>query len=452
MSRCILSLICAAAMATVCEATADASSDRAIAASANQLVQAMVRGDFEGATANFDANMRKTLSAEGLKKAWESLTGALGPYRGVLGNRSRRQGKYRAVYVVCRLGKAIADVKVVFEPEGMISGLFFEKYDIPEYVDLDTFEERPARVGGGKWALPGTLSLPKGRRKSPGVVLVHGSGPQDREESIGPNKPFRDLAWGLASRGIAVLRYDKRTLVHFTEVMAAVNTFTTKEESIDDALAAAELLRATPEINARQIYVLGHSFGGSLLPRIGKRDPSLAGLIVMAGLTRPLEDALLQQMHHMASADGRITPDEQRQLDRIKRQVVRVKSPTLSPAMPARMLPFGLPASYWLDIRGYHPGKAARKLNIPMLVLHGARDSQLTAEDLAGWKRPLSSRTDVTCKVYLKLNHLMFEGEGKPSLKEYQRPGHVDADVIDDIAEWILRANKRRPGPTPTMP
>jgi len=86
---------------------------------------------------------------------------------------------------------------------------------------------------------------PEGKGPFPAVVLVHGSGPQDRDETIGPNKPFRDLAWGLASQGIAVLRYDKRTKVHGAMMAGAVEQFTVKEETIDDALAAVALLRGT---------------------------------------------------------------------------------------------------------------------------------------------------------------------------------------------------------------
>jgi dienelactone hydrolase len=107
-------------------------------------------------------------------------------------------------------------------------------------------------------------------------VLVHGSGPQDRDETIGPNKPFRDLAWGLASQGIAVLRYEKRTKKHAMKLVLIKNTITVKQETIDDALAAVALLRKTERIDPNRIFVLGHSLGGMLIPRIGARDPDVA--------------------------------------------------------------------------------------------------------------------------------------------------------------------------------
>src|SRR5690606_33004513 len=142
-------------------------------------------------------------------------------------------------------------------------------YQAPSYADPARFSEREATVGSGTWALPGTLTLPKKEGKFPAVILVHGSGPNDRDETLGPNKPFRDLAHGLATRGIAVLRYDKRTLVHPKALASEVGAaLTLREETIDDALAAAALLRTIPEVDASKIFVVGHSLGGTAIPRI----------------------------------------------------------------------------------------------------------------------------------------------------------------------------------------
>ncbi len=309
----------------------------------------------------------------------------------------------------------------------------------PPYADPAQFEERELVVGTGEWALPGTLSVPRGGGPVPAVVLVHGSGPNDRGETVGPNKPFRDLAWGLASRGIAVLRYDKRTKVHTARVVQMLETFTVNEETVDDAVAAVSLLRRTVEIDSRRIFVLGHSLGGMLVPRIGRRDPDIAGFVIMAGATRPLEDLILAQVTNLLPLSGLPSAEQQRRLDELKRQVARVKDPNLSPAVPRSELPFGLPAAYWLDLRGYNAAVAARDLNRPLLILHGGRDYQVTLEDFQGWQRELSSRQDVTFKLYPTLNHLFMEGAGRSTPAEYERPGHVAQVVIEDIATWICR-------------
>ena len=147
------------------------------------------------------------------------------------------------------------------------------------------------RVGGEPRALPGTLFLPNGVEKAAAVVLVHGSGPNDRDETLGPNRPFRDLATGLATRGIAVLRYDKRTKV-YPESFAGLKNPTVKDEILDDVSAALEFLKSRPEIDADRITITGHSLGGTLAPRIAAANPSVSKIVILAGAARPLPDLM----------------------------------------------------------------------------------------------------------------------------------------------------------------
>ncbi len=194
---------------------------------AKNMVKAMVRGDFKGASKDFTAELAAKVPPKILETGWASLVQRAGAYRSGLGSRSERLGQLDIVYVVCLFEKSVADVQVVFNRQGKVSGLWLHDYTLEEYVNLDAFEESAVRVGTGQWELPGTLSMPKGgggEVGGGGVVLVHGSGPHDREESIGPNKPFRDLAWGLASKGIAVVRYDKRTKVYAQKLAEMLRT------------------------------------------------------------------------------------------------------------------------------------------------------------------------------------------------------------------------------------
>jgi dienelactone hydrolase len=309
------------------------------------------------------------------------------------------------------------------------------EYQPPAYVNPAAFSEKDVLVGTGDKALPGTLTMPMGNGPFPAVVLVHGSGPNDRDETIGPNKPFRDLAWGLASQGIAVLRYEKRTKVHPEQFTA---NSTVKEETIDDAIAAVSLLRQTAQIDSQKVYVLGHSLGGMLIPRIGTMiDPNVAGFIILAGNTRPLEDLLIEQITYIVSVDGKISGEEQAQIDIIKQQVANIKNPQLSSAVPASELPFGIPAAYWLDLRDYRPAAIAQTLQQPMLILQGERDYQVTMVDFQGWQQALASRQNVVFKSYSDLNHLFMEGSGKSTPGEYLMAGHVSETVINDIANWI---------------
>lgn len=308
----------------------------------------------------------------------------------------------------------------------------------PPYSRSGAFREIEVTVGGGEWALPGTLTMPEGESLWPGLVLVHGSGPNDRDETLGPNKPFRDLAWGLATRGIAVLRYDKRTRVHGARMAAAASTLTVEEETVDDAIAAVALLEKTRGIAPDRIFVLGHSLGGMLVPRIAARKPRVAGWIVMAGAARPLEEAYLEQVRYLLSLDGEITPSEREKIAEIERQIATLRDPAKLAAAGPSDLPLGLPAAYWKDLQGWRPAEAARAIDRPMLVLQGGRDYQVTMADFAQWKAALGSSDRVTFKVYPRLDHLFMEGEGPSTPADYARPGHVSKEVVDDIAAWIL--------------
>jgi uncharacterized protein len=281
-----------------------------------------------------------------------------------------------------------------------------------------------------------------GQQLSPAVILVHGSGPHDRDETIGPNKPFRDLSWGLASKGIAVLRYEKRTKQH-GEKFASVKGLTVKEEVIDDVLAAVAMLRKTAGIDTKRIFVLGHSLGGTLVPRIGQVEPTIAGFIVLAGAVKSLEDAILEQTTYIFSLDGAISKEEQMQLDGIKELAAKVKALKTSDIDSSTDL-FGAPASYWLDLRGYDPPEVAKALKQPMLVMQGERDYQVTMDDFRRWQAALSSRGNVSFKSYPKLNHLFIEGNGKSTPAEYNASGHVAEMVINDIANWIKMSPAHR--------
>lgn len=418
----------------------ETSESQDIAALAKEFVEALAKADFSSAGRNFDRTMKTHAPASKLEEIWKSLLASHGAFQRQRAIRTEKEPPYDVAFVTCEFEKAVIDLKIVFDSKRQIAGFFLHpsappgsgSYKPPGYAKPDSFQEKEVTVGAGDWVLPGTVTIPVGKGPFPAVVLVHGSGPNDRDETLYANKPFRDLAWGLATKGIAVLRYEKRTKAHAANI-AALKDVTVKEETVDDALAAVSLLRKTTGIDAKKIFVLGHSLGGMLVPRIGKLDPSIAGFIVMAGSTRPLEELMVEQVTYIFSLDGTVSEEEKEQLDQIKAQAHKVKDPKLS----ATERLFGVPAKYWLDLRGYDPAEAARDLKQPMLILQGERDYQVTMADFERWRKSLSARKDVEFKTYPKLNHLFMEGEGKSTPSEYPRTGNVARYVLDDIAAWV---------------
>jgi fermentation-respiration switch protein FrsA (DUF1100 family) len=411
---------------------------------AKEFVQLLVKEDFAGAAKGFSARVLSALPADKLQAVWKDLRAKVGDFKEQKGVRTESAAPNVAVIVTCQFEKMLLDLRVVYDKEHKIAGFLIQpgtstEYKPPAYVKTSAFRETEVTVGGGKTALPGTLSRPVGEGPVPAVVLVHGSGPNDRDESVLATKPFRDLAWGLASRNIAVLRYEKRTRVYGAQLQSEKDCPTLQEETIDDAVAAVALLKKTDGIDRQRIYVLGHSLGAFAAPKIASMDKDIAGVILLAGNSRPLEDLVVEQFTYLFSLEGSLTEEKKKQLDTIKQQAARLKDPKLSPDTPAKDLPLGMPARYWLSFRDYRPAEVAKTIQQPMLILQGERDYQVTMEDFDGWKKALAGKKNVTLKSYPELNHLFMVGSGKSKPEEYMRPGNVAQVVVDDVAAWIRK-------------
>ena len=411
-----------------------------------QFVELLANEDFVGAVARFDATMKTALPTPKLRETWKALQAQAGPFQKQLGAIATKVTGYDVALVTCQFERTALDTKVVFDTKGQVAGLFFlpshaatNASEPPPYAQTNAFLEKQFTVGRGEWQLPGTLTLPSaGGGPWPAVVLVHGSGPNDRDETIGANKPFRDLAWGLATKGIAVLRYEKRTKQHGAKFMAAdVGHITVKEETIDDALSAVAQLRATDGLDPKHIYVLGHSLGGLVAPRIGQADPQIAGLIILAGcLARPLEDAWIEQGRYLLSLKEKPSAADKAWLADLESTMAKVKQLTAADVSSSTLLK-GVPPAYYLDLRQHDPLTIAKRVKQPLLILQGGRDYQTGQVDFERWEEVFKDQSKVIFKLYPKLNHLFIAGEGKSTPDEYGQPGHVAETVVADVAEWI---------------
>jgi uncharacterized protein len=401
----------------------------------------LAAGRFAGAAARFDEKMTQAMPASKLQAVWEQVVGQVGSFRSVEAIKAQTVRGYEVRILTCAFEKRRLDMRVTVDRAGTVSGLFFAPSEAsvpPAAVTLPAgLGERPLTVGDGSdWPLPGTLTRPAGGSgRFPAIVLVHGSGPQDRDETVFGNAPFRDLAYGLALRGVAVFRYDKRTKVHAAKIGASMSAFTVNEETVADARAAVALVAAQPEVDPARVFVLGHSLGGMLVPRIAAGLKPLAGAVVLAGNARPVEDLIVEQMEYLVGSDT--SAAARAELDRARDAVRRIKDPSLKAGEMLTVLGAPTPASYWLDLRGYEPAKAAAALAIPLLVLQGERDYQVRTTDFDLWKAALANRPGAAFKRYPSLNHLFIAGTGMAKPEEYQTPGHVSDEVIGDIAAWI---------------
>ncbi len=404
-------------------------------------------GKFAEATTNFDAKMKEVLGPEKLEELWKKLGQQLGPIHKMGDPRTDKVGNSTRVKIRCEYKSMPLDALVSFNAQGQIEGFFLRPAEKtadtadPSYVDRSKFTEEPITVGARDWPLQGSLTRPKGVAPAPLVILVHGSGPNDRDETLGPNTPFRDLAHGLASRGIAVLRYDKRTYTHKQKLIneGFGTKITIKEEVLDDVLATVAKARGLSGVDPDRIFVLGHSGGGSLAPLIAQHDGKLAGIILFAAGSRPVEQGLSEQLDYVKKID----PNQAGEIDKIQKEMNRVFAQIQAGAVRDDEIFMGAPVCYWKSWIAIDPARLAASLkNVPVLVLQGGRDYQSTEADFEGFRTALRGHSNTVFHLYPDLNHFFQKGQGKAVPSEYLKPAPVDPRVIEEIAEWVRTIRK----------
>lgn len=414
-----------------------------LAGEAKKIVENFNKGDVNSVFARFDPTMQTQVplpKMTEMKKMLDTQLGTVKAIEGVYMETVPAGMQGRCVTFACEKGKL--DAIVVFNAQRQVSGLQIvpaRQAAAAAQAAEGQYVEKDVIVGQGEWALRGTLTLPEGAGPFPAVVLVHGSGPHDRDETIGQNKPFRDLSWGLAAKGIAVLRYEKRTREHALKCVACEKPMTVKEETIDDVSAAVATLKEIKEIDPGKIVIAGHSLGGMLIPRIAKAVPAAAGYVILAGTTRPLEDVMLEQVTYLASLDAAPARQKDARIQKVKEQVELIKS--LKAGEPCNeILILGASPQYWLDLKNYNPAEEAKAITQPLLIMQGGRDYQVTMDDYQGWRKALEGRPNVALKNYSDLNHLFITGNNaKSTPSEYSRPGYVAPVVVNDLADWIKK-------------
>ncbi|MCA9244836.1 MAG: alpha/beta fold hydrolase [Phycisphaerales bacterium] len=417
---------------------ADEDADKA---RATALFEMLPKGAFAEFVAAGTDQMKAAMNDKAAAQLWSQLQFQLGAYGSIVDAKLLKtdENGMRTVTVRSRFERGILSMHVVLDSADRLAGLWMggieaANYEAPPYADKDKFEESPFTVTTGAFSLGGTLAIPKGDGPWPVVVLVHGSGPHDQDETIAGNKPFRDLAWGLASRGVAVVRYEKRTKKYGPQINP--DTLTLKEETIDDACAAAAAMRDFPKIDKHRVFVLGHSLGGMAAPLIAEQDGHLAGAILMAGNARPLCEVIVEQLEYLSGLDGDVDADEQTAIDASKELAAASRENRVDDETPAVL---NCPAVYWDRLSRADQVAVAARLDTPLLVLQGARDYQVTTEDFNLWRERLAKKRNTTFRLYDDLNHLMMTGKGKATPADYSMVGHVDVKVVNDIADWVKR-------------
>lgn len=427
--------------------------EESMKADAQKVAEDLQAGDFAAVTEKFSAEMAAALDEKSLESSWNSVVAVLGNFIETLSVETYERDAYFCVDILEYYENNGLKLHIVYDAQGKIAGMQLTYADVEPYLEteaqsdeeeLSYTEEEVTVTADERVPLGGTLTLPKDTEKPPVVILVHGSGSSDRDENINGNKPFADIAHGLAARGIAVLRYDKRyyTYPDCPDVGSA-EMVTLREETLDDVDAAIKLMQEDARVDGSRIFVLGHSLGGCLSPAIAAEHPQLSGIISMAGSLRPLWEIVYDQNQEAIAAaeEGELTDEEEAQLAEAAEQVetsVKVLRGELED-QPDDELLLGVPVRYWKSNKEYCGENFIDQVEMPVLILQGDADFQVYPEkDYVLWQETLAGRDNAVFHLYEGLNHLMMPTQGKRDITEYSVKGHVDEQVIDDIAEFIM--------------
>jgi len=393
----------------------------------SEAIDALVAANWPVVVAAFAPGSEPPTASQ-VEAAWRTQAAGLGqPRTWTLVDRTYQDGlEVRVVRI--ELDRGVVQCLVSVDPGTLeLRSLFITRpAPPPAYVDAARFREVEVRVGAAPFELGGTLTLPQGAGPFPAVLPVHGSGPNDRDASVGATKIFRDLAQGLASSGIAVLRYDKRTFAYRDQLS---NDISLDDEAVLDGVAALDVLRGRADIDRSRIHVIGHSLGGLLAPEIAVRARGVAGIALLSPPGRPPWEIVREQMRYLGAPREVLSQTETAVIE----LSLGVERGTL----------VGMPYAYWRDWASRDGVAMAKRFARPVLVLHGTRDYQVTDADFVTWHDGLANEPQVELVTIGGVNHLFIAGQGVPSPLEYKVDNHVDARVVAKLAAFVLRPPRR---------
>jgi len=356
----------------------------------------------------------------------EDISNQLGPFKKII-EINRDNNSY---YYYTEFAKSTLDIQITFDNTDKIIGFFFIPHK--DFSQHDISASSFQKILSNDIELQGTFLEPTENNLKKMVIFIHGSGPNDRDETLGPNKPFKDIAEYLYKNGISSYRYDKRT---FSNPETFNDQSTVEHETINDVLNVIKFY--SNYRNDHEIILFGHSLGGYLIPKIMQAKPKVAKLIFLAANSRPLDEIIVEQLEYINKTDSIQIPSQF--VQQTKEKVAFLRSNKFNIQTPSSKLPFDLSATYWHYLLNYNPLQYVTKLNQPMFFAQGGKDYQVTEEDFNLWKNKLKNKSSVKFKYYPLLNHIFIKGNDIPSPKDYDVKNNVGEDLLRDLSDFIMK-------------
>lgn len=399
----------------------------AISAEAAKLI---VDGDYEAFTKLFDSGLSNTLNVDTLKSGFDRFEADYGKIVShELVSIDKGVPYAQAVFKINYPYTAMK-LTLVFNLKGQIAGIETDSYPVEVNLPEGAIEKNLTVGQNGA-----TLTLPGTSKDYPVVILVHASGPNDRDETVYNTKIFRDIAYGLAEQGIATLRYDKIT--YTDEMLATSKTLTLDQEVTDDVLRAIDLMKNAEHIDSNNIFLFGHSLGGMLMPYLSEKSDAVKGYIMAGAPATTFAENIFNQYAYMAQMDETMSEDSKVSAMQQVAYFANAVS-ELDFDKESEEIGFGgFNNLFWCALNNYDHIETAQKMTKPLFIIQGERDFQTTMNDFKLWQDALKDHDNVTLKSYPALNHLLVEGKNQSTPDEYYLHSQVSPNLIKDIGKWI---------------
>lgn len=406
------------------------------------LMDQMKNGEFEGTYDIASDSLKEALPKEQLAMAFASVF-ANQKFSGYSDQIISNTSDMTIVTITSQLSTMLLKTNFVYNTKEQLAGINFLPAPLnPPVFENDTIKEIEI-LTGSDGRLNGRLTIPKNVENPPVAIMLQGSGSSGMDEVIGTaaNAPFRDIAHGLAERGVASIRYDKRFYAYPQEAVA-LQMITLEDEYFNDLKAAIELAKTDNHVDNSRIFVIGHSLGGMIAPAISSMYPELSGVISMAGSPRYLEDILLDQTIDGVKIAGIEGEQANAQISAVEAEVKAIKElDEKTSDLSAPLL--GAAASYWLSCAKYNPIHYCETMTMPFLIMQGSADCQISVtKDYEEFKKYFKGKTNTTFKLYDNLNHLFMPSIGSGYADEYNLANQVAEEPLEDMADWIKSISK----------
>ncbi|WP_027295841.1 alpha/beta hydrolase [Robinsoniella sp. KNHs210] len=395
----------------------------------------IVAGDYEKIKSDyqFEDQLKEVLGNGQLEQSLAPAIAASGKLNEMKEAWVSSRSQYTNVEVPCDFETQPWNMVISFNKEGKIGGIHTGEYkEASEETSMPEGVKETAmnlKVKDG-WELPGIFTQPENKTEYAAVVFVHGSGSSDKDESLGQLKPFRDLAWGLAQKGVASYRYDKISYVYGKE-LAADPDFTVYDETVNDAVAAVKMLREQKGIT--KVYVVGHSQGGQMMPAIAEAA-SPDGCIMMAAPARGFAETIERQCKYLQSLEKNPTEEVTKSYENMFKEIDKMKN---IDSLGADEKIMGQSVKYMKSIFDFDSVKEAEKMTMPVLVLQGEEDYQVTMDDFKIWEEHFKEKANWEFQSFPGLTHVFMPGKYEDGAANYQGEKHIPEEVMASIATFV---------------